>query len=68
MNIPIMTEVSFAFLIFTSFIQQSGPIVELWFRTVQRSMIKQRQKEGIEIAKKDGKFNGCKTELVEGGK
>lgn len=30
--------------------------------------IKQRQKEGIEIAKKDGKFKGRKTELVDGGK
>jgi DNA invertase Pin-like site-specific DNA recombinase len=34
----------------------------------ERSMIKQRQKEGIEIAKKDGKFKGRKNELIEGGK
>lgn len=34
----------------------------------ERSMIKQRQREGIDIAKKDGKFKGHKTELVNGGK
>jgi DNA invertase Pin-like site-specific DNA recombinase len=34
----------------------------------ERSMIKQRQREGIEIAKKDGKFKGRKAELIEGGK
>lgn len=34
----------------------------------ERSMIKQRQKEGIEIAKKNGKFKGRKLEVTEGGK
>ncbi|MDF1999480.1 recombinase family protein [Peribacillus frigoritolerans] len=34
----------------------------------ERKMIKQRQKEGIEIAKSEGKFKGRKTKLVEGGK
>ena len=34
----------------------------------ERSMIKQRQREGIEIAKREGKFKGRKTELVDGGK
>jgi DNA invertase Pin-like site-specific DNA recombinase len=34
----------------------------------ERSMIKQRQREGIEIAKQAGKFRGRKTELVDGGK
>lgn len=34
----------------------------------ERSMIKQRQKEGIEIAKKNGKFKGRKIEVTEGGK
>ncbi|MFB3160095.1 recombinase family protein [Neobacillus sp. 179-J 1A1 HS] len=34
----------------------------------ERKMIKQRQKEGIEIAKSQGKFKGRKTKLVEGGK
>ena len=34
----------------------------------ERSMIKQRQKEGIEIAKREGKYRGRKTELVDGGK
>lgn len=34
----------------------------------ERSMIKQRQREGIEIAKTDGKFRGRKPELVDGGK
>lgn len=34
----------------------------------ERSMIKQRQKEGIEIAKAQGKFKGRKAELIEGGK
>jgi DNA invertase Pin-like site-specific DNA recombinase len=31
-------------------------------------MIKQRQKENIEIAKKAGKFKGRKLEVTEGGK
>lgn len=34
----------------------------------ERSMIKQRQREGIEIAKKDGSFRGRKAELISGGK
>lgn len=34
----------------------------------ERKMIKQRQKEGIEIAKSEGKFKGRKTKLIEGGK
>lgn len=34
----------------------------------ERGMIKQRQKEGIAIAKAEGKFKGRKAELVEGGK
>lgn len=34
----------------------------------ERSMIKQRQKEGIEIAKANGRFKGRKVELIEGGK
>lgn len=34
----------------------------------ERSMIKQRQREGIEIAKRDGKFKGSKSELVYNGK
>ncbi|WP_346770928.1 hypothetical protein [Bacillus sp. CCB-MMP212] len=34
----------------------------------ERSMIKQRQKEGIQIAKAKGKFKGRKVELIEGGK
>lgn len=34
----------------------------------ERSMIKQRQREGIEIAKKDGRFRGRKPELIIGGK
>ncbi|MDG4655548.1 recombinase family protein [Ectobacillus antri] len=34
----------------------------------ERKTIKQRQKEGIEIAKSEGKFKGRKTKLVEGGK
>ncbi|MFB9762486.1 recombinase family protein [Ectobacillus funiculus] len=34
----------------------------------ERSMIKQRQKEGIEIAKAQGKFKGRKVEVTEGGK
>ncbi|ONG80147.1 resolvase [Bacillus cereus] len=34
----------------------------------ERKMIKQRQKEGIAIAKTEGKFKGRKVELVEGGK
>lgn len=34
----------------------------------ERSMIKQRQREGIDIAKREGKFRGRKSELVDGGK
>ncbi|WP_258110084.1 recombinase family protein [Alicyclobacillus sp. SP_1] len=34
----------------------------------ERAMIKQRQREGIEIAKKDGRFRGRKPELISGGK
>lgn len=34
----------------------------------ERKMIKQRQKEGIEIAKSEGKFKGRKTKLIKGGK
>ncbi|MBH0357250.1 recombinase family protein [Bacillus toyonensis] len=34
----------------------------------ERGMIKQRQQEGIAIAKTEGKFKGRKAELVEGGK
>ncbi|MFD1387654.1 recombinase family protein [Oceanobacillus oncorhynchi subsp. oncorhynchi] len=34
----------------------------------ERKTIKQRQEEGIEIAKSEGKFKGRKTKLVEGGK
>ncbi|KAA0940155.1 recombinase family protein [Sporosarcina sp. ANT_H38] len=34
----------------------------------ERKMGKQRQKEGIAIAKEKGKFKGRKTHLVEGGK
>jgi DNA invertase Pin-like site-specific DNA recombinase len=34
----------------------------------ERLMIKQRQREGIEIAKKEGKFKGRITELINGGK
>lgn len=34
----------------------------------ERSMIKQRQREGIDIALSEGKFKGRKTKLVEGGK
>lgn len=33
----------------------------------ERKLIKQRQAEGIEIAKAKGKFRGRKTKLVEGG-
>lgn len=34
----------------------------------ERSMIKQRQKECIEITKANGRFKGHKVELIEGGK
>ncbi|EJR52622.1 hypothetical protein IIO_06128 [Bacillus cereus VD115] len=34
----------------------------------ERGMIKQRQKEGIAIAKAEGKFKGRKLEVTEGGK
>ncbi|EOO29184.1 hypothetical protein ICM_03145 [Bacillus cereus BAG1X2-3] len=34
----------------------------------ERKTIKQRQEEGIAIAKSEGKFKGRKTKLVEGGK
>ncbi|GGI18484.1 recombinase family protein [Gottfriedia solisilvae] len=34
----------------------------------ERRMIKQRQMEGIEIAKRNGKYKGRKTKLIDGGK
>lgn len=34
----------------------------------ERKTIKQRQEEGIEIAKSEGKYKGRKTKLIEGGK
>lgn len=55
-------------------LSDDNPMSELLFTIFsglaqfERKMIKQRQKEGIEIAKSEGKFKGRKTKLVEGGK
>ncbi|CAN7181147.1 recombinase family protein [Peribacillus frigoritolerans] len=55
-------------------LSDDNPMSELLFAIFsglaqfERKMIKQRQKEGIEIAKSEGKFKGRKTKLVEGGK
>lgn len=55
-------------------LSDDNPMSELLFTIFsglaqfERKMIKQRQKEGIEIAKSEGKYRGRKTKLVEGGK
>ena len=55
-------------------LSDDNPMSELLFTIFsglaqfERKMIKQRQKEGIEIAKSEGKYRGKKTKLVEGGK
>lgn len=55
-------------------LSDDNPMSELLFTIFsglaqfERKMIKQRQKEGIEIAKSEGKFKGRKTKLIEGGK
>lgn len=55
-------------------LSDDNPMSELLFTIFsglaqfERKMIKQRQKEGIENAKSEGKFKGRKTKLVEGGK
>jgi DNA invertase Pin-like site-specific DNA recombinase len=55
-------------------LSDDNPMSELLFTIFsglaqfERKMIKQRQKEGIEIAKSEGKFKGRKTKLFEGGK
>lgn len=55
-------------------LSDDNPMSELLFTIFsglaqfERKMIKQRQKEGIEIVKSEGKFKGRKTKLVEGGK
>ncbi|WP_286950285.1 recombinase family protein [Exiguobacterium sp. UBA4551] len=54
-------------------LSDDNPMSELLFTIFsglaqfERKMIKQRQKEGIEIAKSEGKYRGKKTKLVEGG-
>jgi DNA invertase Pin-like site-specific DNA recombinase len=55
-------------------LSDDNPMSELLFTIFsglaqfERKMIKQRQKEGIDIAKSEGKFKGRKTKLIEGGK
>ncbi|KMY48354.1 recombinase family protein [Peribacillus loiseleuriae] len=55
-------------------LSDDNPMSELLFTIFsglaqfERKMIKQRQKEGIEIAKSEGKFRGRKTKLINGGK
>ncbi|WP_214848768.1 recombinase family protein [Exiguobacterium sp. s193] len=55
-------------------LSDDNPMSELLFTIFsglaqfEREMIKQRQKEGIEIAKSEGKYRGKKTKLIEGGK
>ncbi|KOP30891.1 resolvase [Exiguobacterium sp. BMC-KP] len=55
-------------------LSDDNPMSELLFTIFsglaqfERKMNKQRQKEGIEIAKSKGKYRGRKTKLVEGGK
>ncbi len=55
-------------------LSDDNPMSELLFTIFsglaqfERKMIKQRQKEGIEIAKSEGKYRGKKTKLIEGGK
>lgn len=55
-------------------LSDDNPMSELLFTIFsglaqfERKMIKQRQKEGIEIAKSEGKFKGRKTKLIQGGK
>lgn len=55
-------------------LSDDNPMSELLFTIFsglaqfERKMIKQRQKEGIEIAKSEGKFKGRKTKMIEGGK
>lgn len=55
-------------------LSDDNPMSELLFTIFsglaqfERKMIKQRQKEGIEIAKSEGKYRGRKTKLIEGGK
>ena len=56
------------------YLSEDNPMNEFLFNIfsglvqLERLMIKQRQKEGIEIAKSEGKFKGRKTKLIEGGK